>query len=190
MRFVETDIGVVGHNSFSENLQKAVHKLINSKIPQGWDNQIPNHFAFLWMNQYTTHIYENKYFAIDPYAGCYMGNLADSINAGFNVYAGYNLPPDRNQHRVIPFKEVKGASWNPYAYVYLGLEPKLMFYNMLLEDKRFTINPELYVYDRNAGLVIGCKYFELAFTFCLRSKEFEEQQDPARYGAAKISFSF
>ena len=80
--------------------------------------------------------------------------------------------------------------WNPYAYVYAGVEPRLVLYSMMLEDHRFTIHPESFVYDENAGLVIGCKYFELAFTFCLRSKEFDEQPKPEKYGAAKISINF
>ena len=191
-RFQEIQLGVIGPYSYAEQTQKWVHEKTHSALPMGWDNQIPNHFAILLLERYTTHIWESKYFAIDPYAGVHLGNLEDEINAGFNVYAGYNLPATRNQQRVIPFKEFKdgNSGWNPYGYIYLGLEPKLIAHNMLLDDSRFDIHPNTYVYDRNAGMVLGCKYFELAFTFCLRSKEFDEQPQDAKYGAVKLSFGF
>ena len=188
--FAELQLGTTGPNSLAEDTQKLIHTWIGSTIPQGWDNQIPNHFTFLLIDRYTSHIYESQYFAIDPFVGSQLGNLADYVSGGFNVYAGYNLPKDRNQHRVIPFKDVQKEGWNPYGYVYCGIEPKIMMYNMLLEDHRYTIHPNSSVYDRNLGIVLGCRYFELAFTFCLRSKEFEEQDIPERFGAAKISANF
>jgi lipid A 3-O-deacylase len=189
--FAELQLGITGPYSYAYETQKWVHEHIGNEVPKGWSNQIPTHFEFLIIDRYTTHLYENKYFAIDPYVGTYLGNLQDSFNAGVNVYAGYNLPSTRNQQRVIPFKAVRGDnSWNPYGYVYLGLEPKIVLRNMLLTDPRFTIHPNTSVYDRNAGLVLGCKYFELAFTLCLRSKEFEEQPQPEKFGSAKISVNF
>ena len=190
--FTELQMGMVGPDSYAEQTQIWVHEHIHSALPMGWDNQIANHFAVLLMNKYTTHILSSKYFSIDPYVGSQVGNLADNLNAGVNVYLGYNLPPNRNQQRMIPFKAVMGdnGGWNPYAYLYAGVEPRLVMYSMLLEDRRFTIHPETYVYDENAGLVLGCKYFELAFTLCIRSREFDEQPEPEKYGAAKISFGF
>jgi len=188
--FTELQVGVVGPDSYAEKTQIWVHEHIGSMMPMGWDNQIPNHFAFLLINRYTTHFLESKYFSIDPYIGSQVGNLADNVNAGFNVYVGYNLPTDRNQGRLIPFKVVRGNNWNPYAYLYAGVEPRLVLYNMLLEDKRFTIHTESFVYDENAGLVIGCTYFELSFTLCVRSREFEEQPKPENFGSAKISINF
>lgn len=189
--FVELQLGITGPYTYAYQTQKWVHEHIGNEVPNGWSNQIPTHFEFLLINRYTTHIYESKYFAIDPFVGTYLGNLQDSFNAGVNVYAGYNLPASRNQQRTIPFKAIRGDNdWNPYSYVYVGLEPKIVVRNMLLIDPRFTIHPETSVYDRNAGLVLGCKYLELAFTFCMRSKEFEEQPKPEKFGAAKISFNF
>lgn len=185
--YIEGQLGIVGPHSYAEETQTWVHKSIGNDVPAGWDNQIPDSVTCLLIGRYTTHIMEGKYFAIDPYVATYLGNLADSINGGINLYAGYNLPKDRNNNRVIPFKAINESVWNPYSYLYIGIEPKLMFYNMLLEDDRFSIHPELFVYDRNAGLVIGCKYFELAFTLCFRSKEFEEQPKPEKYASAKIS---
>lgn len=190
--FVEGQLGVVGPSSYAEQTQKFIHEITGSYVPQGWDNQIPNHVTALVIGRYTYHIWENRYFAVDPFAGAQVGNLAGCLSGGFNVYAGYNLPKTRNQNRVIPFKAVRGAkaSWSPYAYAYAGIEPKVMLYNMLLDDPRFTIHPNSSVYDRNLGFVVGCRHFELAFTFCLRSKEFEEQPEPERFGAAKISVNF
>lgn len=186
----ELQVGMIGPDTYAEQTQIFIHELIHSKIPLGWDNQIPNHFAFLLINRYTTHIYEKEYFAIDPYIGSSLGNLADIINIGFNIYAGYNLPPDRNQQRIIPFKGNIEKEWNSYAYLYAGIEPKLVLYNMLLEDHRFSIHPESFVYDRNVGAVFGCEYFELSFTLCFRSKEFEEQYKAESFGSAKISVNF
>ena len=101
---------------------------------------------------------------------------------------GYDIPESRNQH-VIPIKASRGG-WSPYAYMYVGLEPKYVMYNMTLQDPRFSIHPETFVYDRNIGWVIGCNYFEITFTLCLRSKEFEEQIQQEKFGSVKLSASF
>ena len=188
--FWELQAGVVGPDSFAKQTQIWIHEHIGSEIPLGWDNQIYNHLATLIMLRYTTHLCDSKYFAIDPYIGLEAGNLEDDVNAGFNIYLGYNLPATRNQQRVIPVKAVRGETWNPYIYLWGGLEPRYVMYNMLLEDPRFTIHPESFVYDRNLGIVAGCKYFEIAFTFCLRSDEFKEQSSPQRFGSLKLSTNF
>jgi len=187
--FLEGQLGVVGPYSYAKQTQIWVHEKTKSEMPMGWSNQIPDHLAFVLQPKYTWHVYDNKYFAIDPYVGGTFGNVADYINVGFNIYGGYNLPSDRNNPRTIPFKATEN-NWNPYAYVYLGLEPKIMLYSMFLQDNRFTIHPETFLYDRNTGIIIGCNYFEIAFTWGLRSKEFEEQLGAEKYGSAKISFKF
>lgn len=188
--YLEGEMGMTGPDSYAEETQIWVHEQFHNKIPQGWKNQIPNHFAVLLMGTYTTHIYTNSFFAIDPYAGIQAGNMADNINAGLSVYLGYNLPASRNQQRTIPFKAIMGNSWNPYGYLYCGIEPRYMMYNMMLEDHRFTIHPESFVYDQNLGAVLGCRYFEIAFTLCARSREFKEQSQAEKFGSLKLSVNF
>jgi len=187
--YLELQMGMTGPDSLAEDTQIWVHEHIGSMIPQGWKNQVYSHFAFLFINRYTMPVYESSYFAIDPYVGTQIGNLADYITSGLNVYLGYNLPSTRNQP-VIPFKGIRGEGWQPYAYLYAGIEPKLMLYNMLLEDHRFLIHPNSFVYDQNSGVVLGCKYCELTFSFCIRSREFEEQMKPEKFGSAKLSVNF
>jgi len=186
----ELQVGMVGPDSYAEQVQTEFHKIIGSDLPMGWDNQVYNHFGVLLMSKYTVPAYENSYCAIDPYVGTSVGNLSDCIDTGFNAYIGYNLPANRSEQRVITFKAIRNEGWKPYAYMYFGLEPKFMMYNMMLEDPRFSIHPESFVYDRNLGWVVGCTQFEVAFTLCFRSREFEEQLQQERFGSVKLTFAF
>ena len=189
--FVEAQIGVTGHDSFADDTQTWVHEHIGSRIPQGWGNQIPNHIGALVLSRYTWYGYSSSWYAVDPYICTAVGNMNDYAGAGFLSYLGYNLPAKRNTQRTIPFKLFRNDnSWRPYAYVYGGVEPRYTPYNLLLRDSHFTIHQETFIFDRNAGVVFGCKYFELAVTLCYRSKEFSEQEYPERYGSAKLSFNF
>jgi len=188
--FIENQIGMTGHDSFADDTQTLIHKWIHSRIPKGWNNQIPNHFGELLMGKYTYSLIGNKYFAIDPYIGAGVGNIVDYANHGILVYLGYNLPKNRNLTRTISFKVAENTGWNPYAYVYGGSELKYMAYNMLLSDSRFTIHPNDMIIDKLSGVVVGCRYVELAFTLCYRSKEFIEQEKDERFGSAKISINF
>jgi len=187
--FVEAEFGTVGPNSYAEETQIWVHKHIGSMLPAGWDNQIANHAIALLVTKYTTHFLSSEWFSIDPYVGAKLGNLMDDVNAGINVYAGYNLPKSRNSSRTIPVK-LENPKWNFYSYVFAGIEPKLVFYNMTMNDKRFDIDPNLFVYDTSYGVVMGCKYCELSVSWCESSKEFDKQVVPEKYGSIKLSFSF
>ena len=190
--FLEGELGFTGKDSYAEKTQEFIHKHIDSTMPQGWKNQIHSHLTGEVISKYITHLLSSKYFSVDPYIGAEAGNLMDYVDAGFNVYLGYDLPEKRNTTRVIPLKVERGnnKSFGFYTYVYGGLEPRLVFHNMLLDDNRFNYSIENYVYNENAGYVIGCRYFELAFTYCHESKEFSTQQQLDSIGSIKLSFNF
>lgn len=186
--FIENQLGAVGPNAFAGETQNWMHKHIGSSPVCGWSNQIPNHVGELLIGRATYKLYDTKYIGVDPFAEIGVGNLVDYCSAGLTAYLGYNLPENKCTGRDIPFKLSRG--WDPYIYTFFTVEPKLMLYNMLLEDPRFTIHLNHSVFDQVAGVVAGCKYFELKFSLCYRSKEFEEQEDSARYGSASISVKF
>lgn len=195
--YTELQLGVSGPMALAEETQTWIHEQIGSAVCKGWANQTYNHFAWLIATKYVLPVLDTTpYFAVDPYVNVIAGNVGDYLSAGINVYAGYNVPADRSQPKTIPYKSVKPLSLDMltacryYAYVYAGIEPKVMLYNAFLEDKRFAIHPETLVYDRTLGIVVGCDHLELAFTLCFRSKEFEEQALPERFGSARVTVHF
>lgn len=188
--FIEEEAGMTGPDSMAEETQKWFHKMIGSADPQGWKYQVPNHFGDLLVYRFTYKPLDSKYFAIDPYAGVVVGNLDDNAYIGLNVYAGYNLPAKRNSTRVITFKFGPNDPWNPYAYIWAGVEPRYVAYNMLLSDPKYRIHEESFVYDGNLGATLGLKGLELSFTTCFRSREFREQTYTERFDSLKLSGSF
>ena len=185
---VEAQLGVTGPYSYAEQTQTWIHEHIHSEIPRGWDNQVHNHLAAAVLGTYTYPVYASDYLAVDPYATVGVGNITDTLGGGLNVYAGYNLPGRRVQH-VIPYK-LAVTKCRPYVYVYAGVEPRWVAYSMILEDPRFTIHVNPFVYDQSLGAVVGCRYCEVEFTVCCRSREFEEQPVPERFGSVKLTRSF
>jgi hypothetical protein len=188
-------LGVTGPWSYSEDIQKIVHKLIGSGDPKGWTNQIPNEVVL----NYTIEVYNQLYmlgnykgFSLDLssiYGGS-VGTAFDYINGGALFRMGYNVPK---------LYELKIApTVSPYLdkfsfYTFAEADEKLTLHNITIDGSWFQDSPRqnlrpLYT-DMDVGAALAYDCFKLSYSLNYRTKEFYGQEDISHYGIIIISFA-
>lgn len=96
-RGFEITTGIVGPLSFADQMQKAIHAVINSPVPKGWDNQLANE-PVINLN----YMRKQKIWSIGNPAdisfdatingNIALGNLFTEAAAALEMRLGYNMP--------------------------------------------------------------------------------------------------
>jgi hypothetical protein len=82
---------------------------------------------------------------------------------------------------------------------YLSIEDRLWDWfrngsNLFLDGEASTydvvIQKETFVYDAQAGFAVLWRKLRFAYTYVIRSKEFEGQEQPDRFGSGGLTFRF
>lgn len=204
---VELDLGVVGPASGAEKTQREWHDFIGDEDPKGWDNQLRNEFALLltYDRKYRTTLLEGQRALpgvdVIPGAGVALGNVFTYVSAGGLVRLGYNLQGDYGPPRIRPgtqgsdfFEMGARHKRNFMAYVYTGVEGRLIAQNIFLDGNTFetshAVNKRYWVGDWQTGAVLGYDGFRLAATIIYRSQEFKGQFEPDIFGSVTLSIRF
>ena len=91
-------VGVVGPASGMERLQGFVHKMTDSNIAQGWDNQLNNEIGLQLNYQHKWRYVSEPLWGVEsslvPYLGGEFGNVAIKANVGTSLRLGWNIPED------------------------------------------------------------------------------------------------
>ena len=179
------NLGVIGPHSYGEQTQKTVHKIIDSKKPQSWDNQLEDEAG---MNL----IYQRKYkyrhdglidFDVISHGGGCLGNVFTYANLGVTFRTGYNLPKDFGSVGIEPtIRETKKIS----TYVFVGTDGRYVERNIFLDGNTFrdshSVEKEPLVGDIKIGIGGHFKKVGIIYSYNIRSKEFETQKEHNEFG--------
>ncbi|MFH1480740.1 MAG: lipid A deacylase LpxR family protein [Pseudomonadota bacterium] len=199
---LQLEIGMVGPNSFAENVQTYWHSLLGLYVPRGWANQLDNEpGAVLYYEQ--ARRFEKQVTFLDlefdmiPHFGGSLGNVLTHGAAGLTVRLGSNLDADFGPPRIRPslpgggfYRPKEGFSW----YLFTGLEGRAVLRNIFLDGNTFTDGPSVHkkplVGDLQAGLAVQWDRYRLSYTQIFRTKEFTGQASSDIFGALSISCQF
>ncbi len=199
---LQVGLGIVGPASLAEQSQKTVHELIGSREPMGWDSQLKTeptlqvNYQRSWRYVAAPDFLGMKLDAT-PHAGIALGNAFTYANTGMMLRLGYNTPKDYGPPRVQP--SLPGSGYFEPAgdfgfYVFAGFEGRAVARNMFLDGNLFadsrSVNKRPFVGDIQAGLAVIVQGVRLAYTHVMRSREFDGQDQPDRFGAVSVSFRF
>ncbi|MEM7685562.1 MAG: lipid A deacylase LpxR family protein [Pseudomonadota bacterium] len=198
------DFGVVGRMAQADDVQRAVHDLIDADDPLGWDSQLRNEPAIRL-------VFERKYrfgydFDLDfldlqadaaPHFGLALGNVDTSGAAGFTFRFGDRLDDTFGPPRIRPavaspgfYEPVDGIGW----YVFSGIEARAVARNIFLDGNTFrdspNVEPHRLVGDLSLGFALQYQDVELSYTHVLRTPEFRGQRGFAQFGSVSISTRF
>jgi len=189
MDIVGIDVGITGEDSGSKSTQKIIHKIVDSDIPQGWDNQIEEELGInlLYQKKYR---WRWEYMDIIPRAGGSLGNIYTYLNAGVIIRAGYNIPDNFGYLRMEP----TARATNLGAYVFASADGRLIGRNIFLDGNTFedshSVDKEYMVGDLSVGTGIIFRNFELIYGSNFRSKEFKGQDKSNRFSTLILSWGF
>ncbi len=98
LRSLYLQVGFVGPNSMSEQIQTTVHKMTDSELPMGWDNQLQNELGINLRYVHKWRFAPNSFYNIEtafiPFVEGDLGNISIGASAGMAMRIGWNIPKD------------------------------------------------------------------------------------------------
>lgn len=197
------DLGVVGNASNAEHAQRFVHEVINDRKPVGWDDQLEDEPGVRLLFERKWRVGQDRPFGVMPFEvdalphlGLALGNVDTSAAAGLMLRLGHDLNDDYGPPRVRPglagpgFFTDYGLGW----YLFTGLEGRYVARDIFLEGNTFkdsaSTDPFAFYTDIQAGAAVQLGPTELAFTYVLRSPQYERQSGWAQFGSVNFRSRF
>lgn len=199
---VALDVGVVGPLAGAGKVQRRWHALIDTTTPQGWGHQLANEPGVLLTYQTRARLdpgWRPVGLEVDvsPAIGAALGNVFTYANVGGSVRMGRNLSlthgapfirPSLPAANVVRRKGMVG--WNVFA----GVDGRWVVRNIFLDGNTFRGGPSVskrpLVLDFQAGIEFIYKDVRVSFTQTLRTREFDGQENPDRFGSLGVTFVF
>ncbi|MFC1534554.1 lipid A deacylase LpxR family protein [Thermodesulfobacteriota bacterium] len=199
---VKLEVGMIGPESFAEEVQTFWHSILGIPVPRGWDNQMGNEpGAVLYYEQVRRFARKELITGMEvdllPHFGGALGNIFTYAAAGLTARFGTDLKDDFGPPRIRPslpgggyFRRKKGFNW----YLFTGFEGRAVLRNIFLDGNTFTDSHSVdrmpFVGDLQGGLVVQYRRFRFSYTQIYRLKEFEEQKSGDIFGALSLSYQF
>jgi hypothetical protein len=199
---IQLEIGIVGPQSFAEDVQTFWHSILGLHVPEGWDNQLDNELgAVLYYEQarrfYPQGLVFDLKWDVIPHFGGSIGNVFTYASVGFIVRLGSDLDEDFGPPRIRPslpgstyFRPGKGFNW----YLFAGPEGRAVFRNIFLDGNTFTdshsVDKKLFVGDLQAGVAVRWGRLRASYTQIFRTKDFKKQNRADIFGSFNLSYHF
>lgn len=199
---VTLGVGIVGPESFAEDVQEFFHDINNGNEPLGWDTQLRNEPTILLSYERNwRHFREHDLpFAFQaefmPQVGVTVGNALTYVNTGAVLKFGQNIPYGYGLNRVRPgiggtgAFDVDGIGW----YIFGGAEVRAVARDIFLDGNSFrdsrSVDKETIVRDLEFGAAVATPWAQLAFTQVLRSDRFETQIKEDKFTTITLSIKF
>jgi lipid A 3-O-deacylase len=197
-------LGIVGPWAQGRRTQEAIHDLIDTRDPSGWNNQLENEPGLImsWRRRWPEAYYRELYdlsFSVTPNVGVNVGNIYTFAETGFTM----RLTPRHSRWQDTPsmvqpsipgsgfFKEQKqNIGW----YLFGGAQSRAVARNIFLDGNTFTssasVDKKPLVFDVNAGIALTFGNTRISYTAVYRTKEFDGQDDNALFGGISIGYKF
>lgn len=202
----ELEFGMVGPSALGREAQRGIHQILNAPDPQGWDSQLHDEFAFAlsyerrWSSfrYFTDYVPGGLEIVVSPSLGATVGTLRTEARVGLAAQIGYQIinayevgPP-----RVRPalsgagYFEHQDFSWSLFA----GVQARAVARNLFLDGNTFEDSASVeripYVLDGQLGFTVQVGDVRLAYTYVMRTDEFETQTAAQDFGTVALQFRF
>ena len=201
---MEVQLGVVGPWSGAQPVQTIVHRLRGNQKPNGWEHQLSNEPGVV-----LTYEQRRRLLAIEfdgnrsglgadliPRFGFALGNVHTYGTFGAEARAGWNLPRDFGNAVIRPagsagrIGRTKGFS----AQLFASADVKVVGRDIFLDGNTFgnshSVTKRDLVADFSVGAALAYDDIKLTLSRVLRTREFEEQDGPHRFGSLTLNIPF
>lgn len=202
---LELQLGIVGPQSYAEQTQKEWHKLIGARVPLGWNNQLRNEPGFAlfyerkWRRQETP-IAKLGWLEVDatPHVGGSLGNVFTYAAAGATFRIGNDLSVDYGPPRIRPGLAGSMSFDRPgdgvAYYMFFGFEGRAVARDVTLDGnslaRSHSVDRRPLVGDLQMGLALVVGPARGTFSYVMRTREFDGQRTPDRFGALSVSYRY
>jgi lipid A 3-O-deacylase len=203
----EINMGMVGPASGARQAQNAIHRLRKFELFEGWDNQIPNEFAFLATYErkrkwFQTPISRGLDYDLITHAGVSLGNVRTSLNAGGEARIGFNIPDDFGTSPIRPAGDNNAPhpSAKPFdprttgAHLFASVDARAVARDISLDGTLFSdshsVKKKPFVADASVGVAFNYSGMKLGFSRVFRTREFVGQPKTPRFGSVTFSLEY
>ena len=207
LRSLSLQIGIVGKESLSEDIQNGVHKIIGSKHVYGWDNQLNNELGvnLKYTHKWLFNLKNKSSFEahIVPFISGELGNIATKLTSGASARFGWNIPKDFGVSSIdigadpgIPiygeYKNMRKKAWS-FSFNLLGAG-SAVGRDIFLDGNTFSdshsVEKETFVYYFGFGFTARYKNFVFDFIEINNSKKFKSESKGHGVGTMVVSWLF
>ena len=186
----ELDIGTSGENSLAGQIQTCIHKLLDNKLPLGWNTQVDEKLLGT-ISYYKKYKWKWNYAdAIIKAGGAPLSNLNCNMGAGLQCRIGYKIPDDFGFKRMEP----NIREQNTWSIYFIGdMDYRHLFYYYFLNDKieeEYQIEKINNVLDCSYGIGISYGSMSIHYLRNYRTREFEQQDHHNEFGTVAFTFEF
>ena len=175
----ELSAGILGHLSQANDVQRLFHTLTSSKIPRGWENQIPTTLLLNYNFQLSAVLVQKGPVALLPAATINTGTILNDLAIGTTLRFGFL--PEAGKSFLQRGKKIT-------AFLFAGSEQKYVISNQLLttgfEKKEHDI--EEWAKTFHYGLEVAGQWFRLSYAINWLSRE-RTDLHTHRYGSATLT---
>ena len=202
---LELSLGVMGPAAGGERMQNRWHSLFGVGEAEGWNNQIPDQPGVVLFYERKWRADAGSIAAFDPRLSidilpelsASLGNVLTYAGAGATLRLGRNLDVDWGPERIRPglsgtgyVRRGDGMGW----YLFAGFEGRVVAYDAFLDGPWFRSSPDVekkpLVADFQAGAALTWHGFRVAYTYVVRTREFDGQDGADRFGAFTFTAAF
>lgn len=203
---VELNLGIVGPAALARETQNFTHRLINSDLFRGWDNQLKNEPGIQLVYEHKNRLakqwlYGNFGYDFIVHGGGSLGNVATYLNTGAEVRLGFDLPDDFGTSALRPGGDNSAPGdldsrnyqgWGAHAFV--SLDGRWVLHNIFLDGNSYrdshSVDKKHFVADMAFGVAVVYHNWKVSYAHIHRTKEFASQRKPQRYGSLTVSYSY
>jgi hypothetical protein len=198
---VIVDAGYIGPGAGARQMQQFAHHLFHSDELPGWSQQLKSEptlsvgFERTWMGL----VAQSRgafTFDVSPYAGATVGTPYTYAHAGVVARFGRNLPPDVPAAQITlgpprdGYRGTQAFGW----YVWAGADGRGVARNVFLDGSTFRDSPGVdrkpWQHDWQVGIVAAWPRARAGLTMVQRSREFDGQRSPDRFGQLSVAFAY
>jgi hypothetical protein len=199
---VELVVGLVGPESFAEDVQTIVHEIINVQRPNGWDHQLKNEPGLVVILDRRWRLKAPAKIAmleadIIPAIGGSLGNVRTHASVGGIIRIGQSQPLDFGPPQIRPNLSAPPAFEAPEFfgwYIFGGADARLVLWNVFLDGNTFTeshnVSKKPVVSSAHFGATVAFGRVRLTATQVFRRREYDGQGDPDTFGSLSLSVNF
>lgn len=198
---VALEIGVVGPSALGEQVQNGYHRIIDVDTAKGWDHQLKDEPGINLVAERKYRHAPIEFLGLEadaiPHVGGSLGNVYTHLQGGVTLRIGQQLNIDYGPPLIRPSPSGFGAIEDPIGlawYAFAGVDGRWVLRNIFLDGNTFrdshSVDKESLVGDFVTGIAITYGHARIALTHVMRTREFEGQAEPDRFGAISLSYRF